>query len=115
MIHQIIKIFINQQTNLTVSDVELDDHSIGNLLYKNLTKIHLLGSVILSIVYFMLTLLCLIGNILIIWTVLRNNKMRNVPNYFVSNLAFADIIVGIFYAPYEVKLRIFQTFFFLNN
>jgi hypothetical protein len=103
MIHKIINKFINQQTNLTVSEVELDDYGIGNVLFKNLTKINLVGSVILAFVYLMLTLLCLIGNILIIWTVLRNNKMRNVPNYFVSNLALADLIVGILYAPFEVK------------
>lgn len=111
MIHDIIKIFINQPVNLT--DVDLDDYSVVNALYKNLTKFHLLASAILSLVYLLLTLLCLIGNILIIWTVLRNNKMRNVPNYFVSNLALADIIVGSLYAPYEVKFELFSKLIFM--
>ena len=40
-----------------------------------------------------------VGNSLIVWIVLFNPSMRNVTNYFIVNLAVADILVCVFCLP----------------
>ena len=40
-----------------------------------------------------------VGNTLIVWIVLCNPRMRNVTNYFIVNLAVADILVCVFCLP----------------
>jgi len=40
-----------------------------------------------------------VGNSLIVWIVLCNPRMRNVTNYFIVNLAVADILVCVFCLP----------------
>jgi len=40
-----------------------------------------------------------VGNALIVWIVLCNPRMRNVTNYFIVNLAVADILVCVFCLP----------------
>jgi len=40
-----------------------------------------------------------VGNSLIVWLVLCNPRMRNVTNYFIVNLAVADILVCVFCLP----------------
>ena len=39
---------------------------------------------------------CLAGNILVLCVILRHRKMRNITNFFLANLAAADLCVGLF-------------------
>ena len=57
---------------------------------------------LLSFAYGIISLLSVFGNGLIIWAVLRNKRMHNVTNYFISNLALADVIIGLFATPFQV-------------
>jgi hypothetical protein len=57
---------------------------------------------ILSILYGILSILAVSGNGLIMWVVIRNKRMHNVTNYFISNLAMADIVIGLFATPFQV-------------
>jgi hypothetical protein len=59
----------------------------------------------LSTFYIFLSLLCIFTNSLIIWIIvnmIRSKKMENVTNYFICNLAVADILIGVFVAPFQV-------------
>ncbi|XP_075389543.1 neuropeptide FF receptor 1 [Tenrec ecaudatus] len=49
--------------------------------------------------YVLIFLLCMVGNGLVCFTVLKNRHMRTVTNMFILNLAVSDLLVGIFCMP----------------
>lgn len=49
--------------------------------------------------YFLIFLLCMVGNILVCLIVVENRHMRTVINLFILNLAISDLLVGIFCIP----------------
>ncbi|XP_064125158.1 neuropeptide FF receptor 1 [Loxodonta africana] len=51
------------------------------------------------VAYVLIFLLCMVGNALVCFTVLKNRHMRTVTNVFILNLAVSDLLVGIFCMP----------------
>ncbi|XP_064450818.1 leucine-rich repeat-containing protein 20 isoform X2 [Mirounga angustirostris] len=51
------------------------------------------------VAYALIFLLCMVGNALVCFTVLKNRHMRTVTNMFILNLAVSDLLVGIFCMP----------------
>ncbi|XP_004386428.1 neuropeptide FF receptor 1 [Trichechus manatus latirostris] len=51
------------------------------------------------VAYLLIFLLCMVGNALVCFTVLKNRHMRTVTNMFILNLAVSDLLVGIFCMP----------------
>ncbi|XP_030630729.1 neuropeptide FF receptor 1 [Chanos chanos] len=49
--------------------------------------------------YVLIFFLCMIGNMLVCFIVLKNKQMRTVTNIFILNLAISDLLVGIFCLP----------------
>lgn len=49
--------------------------------------------------YTLIFLLCMVGNTLVCFIVLKNRHMRTVTNMFILNLAVSDLLVGIFCMP----------------
>ncbi|XP_029459120.1 neuropeptide FF receptor 1-like [Rhinatrema bivittatum] len=49
--------------------------------------------------YLFIFALCMVGNSLVCFIVLKNNRMRTVTNLFILNLAISDLLVGIFCVP----------------
>uniref|UniRef100_A0A8B9DSL2 Neuropeptide FF receptor 1 n=1 Tax=Anser cygnoides TaxID=8845 RepID=A0A8B9DSL2_ANSCY len=49
--------------------------------------------------YTFIFLMCMIGNILVCFIVVKNRQMRTVTNMFILNLAISDLLVGIFCMP----------------
>lgn len=78
----------------------LDD----NLIYE--VEWHIL--IILSILYGIISILAVFGNGLIIGVVIRSRHMHNVTNYFICNLALADIVIGIFAVPFQFQAALLQ-------
>ncbi|KAM6944211.1 neuropeptide FF receptor 1 like 2 [Lycodopsis pacificus] len=83
-----------------IINVSLD----GSANYTNITfspyyqhSLYVAASYIL--VYFLIFLLCMVGNILVCLIVLENRHMRTVTNLFILNLAISDLLVGIFCIP----------------
>lgn len=61
---------------------------------------------LLSMFYGSISLLAVIGNSLVIWIVLTTRQMQTVTNLFIVNLAFADVIIGVFAIPFQVGLQL---------
>ncbi|OXA44176.1 Neuropeptide Y receptor [Folsomia candida] len=64
--------------------------------------------VLLSLLYGAISVAALIGNILVLWVVSVSRRMRTVTNMFIANLAFADIIIGLFAIPFQFQAALLQ-------
>ena len=64
--------------------------------------------VIYSMAYSVVFLLGLIGNSLVVSVVYRNPRMHNVTNYFIVNLAVADILVLLFCLPMTLLTNLYS-------
>ena len=49
--------------------------------------------------YLLIFLVCMVGNGVVCFIVLRSKNMRTVTNLFILNLAVSDLLVGIFCMP----------------
>lgn len=49
--------------------------------------------------YLLIFLVCMVGNGVVCFIVLRSRNMRTVTNLFILNLAVSDLLVGIFCMP----------------
>ncbi|CAG5135655.1 unnamed protein product, partial [Candidula unifasciata] len=68
-----------------------------------------------AIFYTMFVLMFIVaagGNIIVIWIVLAHKRMRTVTNYFLVNLAIADVMVSIFNVLFHFMLNLYQDWFF---
>ncbi|KAK9498686.1 hypothetical protein O3M35_003265 [Rhynocoris fuscipes] len=59
--------------------------------------------VFLSLCYGSISIAAVVGNGLVIWVIITSRRMRNVTNYYIANLALADIVIGLFAIPFEVS------------
>lgn len=59
----------------------------------------MLTSVILTIAYTIVFIIGIVGNSFVVAIVCKSPRMRTVTNYFIVNLAFADILVLLFCLP----------------
>lgn len=59
------------------------------------------------VAYFIVFIVGLIGNSFVVAVVFRMPRMRTVTNYFIVNLALADILVIVFCLPATLMSNIF--------
>lgn len=64
-------------------------------------------AVLFSLGYYLISIVSIFGNSLIILAIGMNKSMHNVTNYFITNLAVADIIISIFCTPFQVTQLVF--------
>lgn len=62
---------------------------------------------LLSVAYVLVAVLGVVSNSLVVAVIYRQPKMRSVTNYFLSNLAVADILVCILVLPITLLQNIF--------
>ena len=65
-------------------------------------------SIIFCVVFSILLTADIIGNTLVILVILKYRAMKTAMNYLLLNLAVADIIVGIFFAPELIFIHLFK-------
>jgi len=63
--------------------------------------------VLLSAAYLLVAIVGVVSNGMVVMVIIRNVRMRTVTNYFLSNLAMADILVCIFVLPITLLENIF--------
>ncbi|KAM4634064.1 neuropeptide FF receptor 2-like [Polymixia lowei] len=56
-------------------------------------------AVVFTVSYLLIFLVCMAGNGMVCFIVLRSKNMRTVTNLFILNLAISDLLVGIFCMP----------------
>lgn len=70
--------------NITYVDFYLHDRSV---------------SAIFIMAYLLIFIVCMVGNGMVCFIVLRSKHMQTVTNLFIFNLAISDLLVGIFCMP----------------
>lgn len=64
--------------------------------------------ILLSLLYGSISLIAVIGNSLVIWIVITTKQMHSVTNFYICNLAFADVIIGLFSIPFQFQAAVLQ-------
>lgn len=62
--------------------------------------------------YLIIFLLAVVGNVLVILTLVHNKRMRTITNLFLLNLAFSDLLLGIFCMPFTLVGMLLRDFIF---
>lgn len=61
-----------------------------------------------SLLFGIMVLVAVVGNLVIIWIVLANRRMRTVTNYFLLNLTIADLSTAIFNAIFNFVFMLYS-------
>lgn len=64
------------------------------------------------ILYITILLLAIIGNALVILTLIQNRRMRTITNVFLLNLAISDILLGVLCMPITLIGTLLRDFVF---
>lgn len=71
-----------------------------------------LSSEAAAVCYAVIFVLALLGNILVIATLVQNKRMRTVTNVFLLNLAFSDLLLALFCMPFNIIPMLMRNFVF---
>lgn len=66
----------------------------------------------LILCYSIIFLFAIIGNLLVISTLIQNRRMRTITNLFLLNLAVSDILLGVFCMPVTLVGTLLRDFIF---
>ncbi|XP_015360794.2 neuropeptide FF receptor 2 [Marmota marmota marmota] len=83
----------------SVNDTQHHLYSNNSITYVNYYLHHPQVAAIFIISYFLIFFLCMVGNTVVCFIVMRNKHMHTVTNLFILNLAISDLLVGIFCMP----------------
>lgn len=61
-----------------------------------------IADILLSVLFSLLIVIDIIGNVLVCLVVYRSKQMRRPMSYLLVNLAVADIVIGLFMLPRHV-------------
>ncbi|XP_065336735.1 cholecystokinin receptor type A-like [Cloeon dipterum] len=62
--------------------------------------------------YAIIFILSILGNSLVVITLMQNRRMRTVTNVFLLNLAIADLLLGVFCMPFTLVGQLLSNFIF---
>ncbi|XP_061174374.1 QRFP-like peptide receptor [Saccostrea echinata] len=97
--------FNNSEENVSSSlnQNEYDEYGcpFPDHYYKDLTQIPAVLATII-VIYVVVIVLAICGNMLVIWTVWKNNHMHTVTNYYIVNLAVSDLLVSAIVTPLKL-------------
>lgn len=83
----------------------------SNILIQNHQSVITTASRIIPL-YSVIFLLAVIGNSLVILTLVQNKRMRTITNLFLLNLAVSDLFLGVFCMPFTLVGMLLRDFIF---
>ena len=94
----------DNQTNIAYDDE--NDYVLFD--YVDIYKVPISLIALLSVFYGIIILVALVGNILVIYVVFVSPRMRTVTNFYIANLAFADVTISMFTIPFQFHAAVVQ-------
>ena len=64
--------------------------------------------ILLSLLYGSISFVTVIGNLLVILVIFKNQSMRTVTNFYIANLSCADVIIGVLGIPFQFQAALLQ-------
>ncbi|CAO4373320.1 unnamed protein product [Caenorhabditis nigoni] len=61
--------------------------------------------------YILIAFMAVVGNLLVLYITCFRLKVRSITTFFILNLGFADLFVGIFAIPFKFQAALFQEWF----
>ena len=93
-------LYVSDEANMTNTTIEEDSIDLY-VLPDSLI-------IVLSILYGVIILTALLGNSLVIYVVIVSPRMRTVTNFYIANLAFADVTIAMFAFPFQFHAALVQ-------
>ncbi|XP_064621899.1 QRFP-like peptide receptor [Lineus longissimus] len=91
--------FLSNDTNFPDKVVDAcSSHAFNYTDYTQLQEVRITYIVLYSVVIF----LSVMGNLMVIWTVIKNKHMHTVTNYYIVNLAVSDFLVSFLVMPLKL-------------
>lgn len=91
--------FFSPMENDSVNSTSSRPYHYPNITYVDFYLHEPLVSAIFIVSYLLIFIVCMVGNGVVCFIVLRSKNMRTVTNLFILNLAISDLLVGIFCMP----------------
>lgn len=63
---------------------------------------------LLVVAYITVSLTAATGNAMVLYVIIRSRRLRSVTNFFIANLATADIIIAVFAIPFQFQAALLQ-------
>ena len=102
-------------TFLYITDMVLDEfnktpNGSDNVEYEtdNPFRHPLYMRIIYSVAYITIMIVAIVGNAMVVAVVYRNQSMHSVTNYFIVNLAIADIMVAVICLPMTLLFNMYK-------
>lgn len=92
-----------------------EENTTVHKAFKNASQMsiwHDSGTWITILLYSIIFLLAVIGNLLVILTLIESRRMRTITNVFLLNLAISDLLLGIFCMPFTLIGMLLRDFIF---
>ncbi len=93
-----------------------DDIGVGHfnvtLEDANVPPLHLAASILAGLFLGTIIIMTICGNLLVLLAVFVNSHLRSTTNYFIVNLAIADLLLGTCVLPFSASLEIFNVWAF---
>ncbi|GAV07893.1 hypothetical protein RvY_17673 [Ramazzottius varieornatus] len=64
------------------------------------------------VMYIVIFIFCIVGNALVVITLMQHRRMRTVTNIFLINLSIGDLLLGVFCMPFTLSGQILKRFVF---
>ncbi len=95
------EIYYEKSVNSSYSNIFLDTNKLllptwWKLFDEKYLRHSIQWTIVLTIAYFLILIIGVIGNVMVILVVALRPKMRSVTNLFIMNLAVADLFVIVF-------------------
>ncbi|XP_013379732.2 neuromedin-B receptor-like [Lingula anatina] len=97
---------VRNQTNALPSNLTNEDCEICSLAQ--------LDATLIPIIFSLIFILGLVGNSVVIYTVLRNKAMKSVPNILIVSMAVGDLILILISVPFTAAVYAFPHWLFGN-
>lgn len=79
--------------------LQINATTISNITQQSQSEIYEITGLVFVVLFCLLIIITIIGNTLVILSVITTRRLRTVTNCFVMSLAVADWLVGIFVMP----------------